>query len=76
MKKYIAALGLLVMFASCKKREYTCSCVDLNSTRVFQKTLTEFNYSEIQMYCDQVQRDYAIVGNSVTCKVEGLEETE
>jgi hypothetical protein len=78
MKKAIIALSLLALFASCKKKEYTCYCENSDKQLVFKKTMSELNYSEFQMYCDDAQRANQHQANGVTCTVldKAPEETE
>jgi hypothetical protein len=69
MRKAILALGLLALISSCKKKEYTCYCEDVQNNVVFKKTLSGLTYSEFQTYCYQAEVSNHQASNSVTCKV-------
>jgi hypothetical protein len=69
MKKALIALSLLALFASCKEKESTCECKDLNEAIVFKKTFSGLTYSEFQTYCSIAEQDFKHNGNMVTCAV-------
>ena len=69
MRKAILALSLIGLISSCKKKEYTCYCEDIQNNVVFKKTLSDLNYSEFQTYCADAERANHQVSNTVTCTV-------
>jgi hypothetical protein len=69
MKKALICLSLLALFASCKEKERTCECLDLNKNIVFKKTFGGLTYSEFETYCAQAETDFKHNGNMVTCAV-------
>lgn len=76
MKKALVALSLLALFASCKEKERTCECKDLNDNIVFKKTRTGLTYSEFQTYCNRAELDQKHNGNMVTCAVRDAQKSD
>lgn len=76
MKKALVALSLLALFASCKEKERTCECKDLNDNVLFKKTRTGLTYSEFQTYCSRAEMDQKHNGNSVVCTVRDTEKSD
>lgn len=76
MKKALIALSLLALFASCKEKENTCECKDVNDNVVFKKTFSGLTYSEFQTYCNRAELDFKHNGNSVTCSVRDAKKSD
>lgn len=76
MKKALVALSLLALFASCKEKESTCECKDMNDNIVFKKTFGGLTYSEFQTYCNRAQLDFKHNGNNVTCNVRDVQKSD